>query len=152
MKKEINNDLGWIKLHRSLLYSKVFTHPDVLKIWMWCLLKAKHAEKKEFAVFKTGKGETIVEYNRGEFVTGRTKAGIELRMNGKKVYYWLKKFASAEFDHMVCTTNKNHYTVIKINNWETYQLPNNGTMGKEWASNGQAMGTNKNDNNDNNTL
>ena len=33
---------GWIKLHRKLLTSNVFDNEKLLKVWIWCLMKATH--------------------------------------------------------------------------------------------------------------
>ena len=43
---------GWIKLHRQLLDSLVFDNPDLLKVWIWCLLKASHREYKTLVGFQ----------------------------------------------------------------------------------------------------
>lgn len=37
---------GWIKLHRKLISSNVFDNEKVLKVWIWCLMKATHKEEK----------------------------------------------------------------------------------------------------------
>lgn len=37
---------GWIKLHRKLISSNVFDNEKVLKVWIWCLMKATHKAEK----------------------------------------------------------------------------------------------------------
>lgn len=141
---------GWIKLYRKLMESKVFANPDVLKIWIWCLLKARHSETIGYEVIQTGRGRQVIEYKKGEFITGRNTCAQELNMNGQKVYYWLKKMSSPEFGCLIQTSNCKHYTVIRITNWDEYQGQNTGTLNKHLASNKQAFSTNNNDNNEKN--
>ena len=65
---------GWIKIHRKLLESNVFDNEKVLKLWIWCLLKATHQEQKPII------GTQIVKLKAGQFIFGRDKAAAELKM------------------------------------------------------------------------
>lgn len=75
---------GWIKLHRKLLESMIFQNENILKIWVWCLLKASHSEKEILV------GRQIVSLKKGEFVTGRKKAAEELKINENTFYTNIK--------------------------------------------------------------
>jgi len=48
-------DNGFILLSRNLLESDVFASQKLLKIWIWCLLKANYKDKT--CPLKVGKGE-----------------------------------------------------------------------------------------------
>jgi hypothetical protein len=108
---------GWIKLHRQILDSPVFAHQTALKIWIWCLCKASHSGKS-FSI-STGKGETIVTIDRGQFIFGRFKAEEELGINGSTIYKWIHKF-SDEMD-MINIVSNNHYSIITILNFNDFQ-------------------------------
>jgi hypothetical protein len=106
---------GWVKLHRALLDGTVFRNPSVLKVWIWCLLKATHEE------FTDVIGKQKVTLQPGQFIFGRFKAGDELGMNPRTVYdhmLWLAKNESINIKP------NNKFTLVTIVNWEFYQSDN----------------------------
>ncbi|HZK28129.1 MAG TPA: hypothetical protein VFD00_11405 [Thermoclostridium sp.] len=109
-------DNGWIKLHRKLLDSEIFASQIGLKIWLWCLMKASH--KKRFIPIKIGKGERTVTVVKGSFIFGRHSAEKELNINGSTVYKWIHKLQDMD---MVNIESNNHYSIITICNYESYQ-------------------------------
>ena len=110
---------GSIKLHRRLLESQVFAHQTALKIWVWCLCKASFKER--FISLKVGKGCTTVKVEAGQFIFGRFAAEEELGIDGSTIYKWMQRFSSDEFD-MITIQSNNQYSVITINNWDSYQV------------------------------
>jgi len=141
---------GWIKLHRQIIESPVFAHQTALKIWVWCLCKASHSGKS-FPI-STGKGETIVTIERGQFIFGRFKAEEELGINGSTVYKWMHKF-SDEMD-MINIESNSHYSVITILNFNDFQdietdkiTPKEQPSNKQVTSKEQPSNTYKNDKN-----
>ena len=135
---------GWIKLHRKLLNSSIFQNPNLLKFWIWCLLKATHCDHK------TRVGLQEIELKEGQFIFGRNKAGVELGMNPSTIYKYL---GVVEKDGLVCTNRNNKFTVVTIVNWSLYQTEEHE---KEQQSNSkvttkeQQSNTNKNVKNDKN--
>ena len=135
---------GWIKLHRKLLNSSIFQNPNLLKFWVWCLLKATHCDRK------TRVGLQEIELKEGQFIFGRNKAGVELGMNPSTIYKYL---GVVEKDGLVCTNRNNKFTVVTIVNWSLYQTEEHE---KEQQSNSkvttkeQQSNTNKNVKNDKN--
>lgn len=105
-------DNGWIKLHRCLIKSNVFENPMLLKVWIWCLLKASH---KGFAQVV---GKQIVDVAPGEFITGRRKAALELKMHERTAYDYLKLLEKL---HMIDIKSNNRFSIVSVVNWETYQ-------------------------------
>ena len=86
---------GWIKLHRKLKNSLVFDNPDLLKVWIWCLLKATHDDYIQMI------GLQEVELEKGQFIFGRKVAANELKMSESKTYRLIKKLENnaKEFEH-----------------------------------------------------
>ena len=37
---------GWIMLYRKLIDNPIFLKPELLQLWVYCLLKANHKENK----------------------------------------------------------------------------------------------------------
>jgi hypothetical protein len=140
-------ELGWIKVHRSIRDSKIWASPEGLKIWLWILLKAHHDEKPLYCEIRTGEGKTTVKVFQGCFIFGRKKAAEELGMSESMVYRWIKKLASAEYDSMICEQAQTHYTILQVNNWKQYQT---AAVNRHWTSTGQPPNTYKNVNNVNN--
>ncbi len=129
---------GWIKLHRKLLDSKIFSNPNILKFWMWSLLKASHSDTEQLIGLQT------VSIQKGQFIFGRKIAAKELDMtesNAYKILKWLEK------ESMIVVNSNNKFSVVTIVNWEFYQgcsdedeqQKNNKVTTKEQQSN-----TNKN--------
>lgn len=125
---------GWIKLHRKLLDSLIFGNEKGLKVWIWCLLRANHAEKSILL------GRQKITLKPGQFVMGSKKESETLKLAKTTLWYWLD-FLEKEGQLELKKTTK--YTVITIPKWEEYQhdLDSNGTQI------GTQMGTNKNEKN-----
>lgn len=107
---------GWIKLHRKTAESRVFLNEGLLKVWVWCLLKASHS--KQWVDIKTGRGITEVEILPGQFIFGRHSAAKKLKMKADTVYSRMKKLEKMKNINM---QNNTHYSIITIINWEVYQ-------------------------------
>lgn len=135
---------GWVKLHRQMLNSPIFDNPHLMKMWMWCLLKASHKDHECLV------GLDTIELKAGEFVTGRNKGSSELNVNPST---WYKHLKALEKLSMVELKSNNKMTVVNVVNWTLYQgsetdkeqQNNNKVTTKEQQSN-----TNKNDKNDKN--
>jgi len=107
---------GYIKLYRQLLNSSVFASQIGLKIWIWCLLKANF--KTKFVSIKIGRGESVIEVERGSFIFGRFVAEDELSIDGSTIYKWIKKL---EVENMIAINSNSHYSIITICNYDSYQ-------------------------------
>lgn len=140
--------LGWVKLHRQLLDSSIFASAELLRIFVWCLLKANH--KKAFVPIKTGKGESIVEVGVGQFIFGRKKAAKELGDNGNTIYKRMQKLKTMG----ICNIQSNtHYSIVTIVNWDKYQVDDsesNRQSNNQVTTKCQPSNTNKKDKNVNN--
>lgn len=122
--------------------NSVFDNPDLLKVWIWCLLKATHAEY----------GQTVglqkVDLLPGQFVFGRKAASAELRMSENKTYrlmMWLKSEAKIDIKA------NNKYSIVTVVNWGHYQGKggNNEQLNRQQidnkqTTNRQQIDTNKN--------
>lgn len=135
---------GYIKLARCLLEKPIFHNPKLLKVWIWCLLKATHKDCIQLV------GLQKVALRPGQFVFGRNKAAVELSMPPSTVWRLinvLKQNQSLD----IKTNNK--YSLITIVNWDFYQVEAfkvDNKVDNKWTTNGQQMDTNKNIKNINN--
>lgn len=141
-------NLGYIKLYRKVTSSFVWANPNMLKLWLLCLIKASHKESR--FVFN---GQEV-RVSSGQFVTGR--AIIEKEFNegvprdqqivGRTLWRWLKKFEKEEMLSIKSTTK---YSVISIKNWDEYQSSDQQVSSAR-PSTVQQVSTYKNDKNEKN--
>jgi hypothetical protein len=113
---EMSSQKGWIALYRQLIDSRVFQNEGLLKVWIWCLLKARH--KPGWATMKVGRSETEVWLEKGQFVYGRKSAAKQLRMKPDSVRTRMEKLKNMQNITIDSTT---HYSIITVVNWDTYQ-------------------------------
>lgn len=99
---------GWISLHRKLLEWEWYSDTNTKCLFIHCLLKANHREKK-------WNGITV---ERGQFITGRDKLAQELHMSVRQVRTALDKLKSTN-EITIKSTNK--YSVITVVNYSEYQ-------------------------------
>lgn len=142
---EVNT--GYIKLHRRILNWEWYDDIITKSVFLHCLLKANHTEKK-------WRGITIP---RGSFITSYAKLAEELKLSKKQIRTAIEKLkTTGELAHK--TTNK--YSIITVINYSLYQsegIQDDIQEGTQRALKGQAEGTqrattnnDKNDNNDKN--
>ena len=120
----------------------MFNNPDLLKVWIWCLLKATHDDYTQMV------GLQEVNLVKGQFVFGRKVASDELQMSESKTYRLIKKLELMQ--NLNIKTN-NKFSIITIENWELYQFDENKNeqqfeqqMNNKRTTNEQQMNTNKN--------
>ena len=129
---------SWIKLYRKLLESPIFENEKALKVWIWCLCKATHKDREQLV------GKQMVQLKKGQFVTGRKKAGQELKMNERTVYDYFQLLKNLKMIHIESNTK---FTTITIENWEEYQIEEmkfNSNFNNKITTNQQQINTNKN--------
>ena len=113
--------VGWIKLHRKTINSAIFDNPHLLKMWIWCLLKATHDEYEQMV------GLEKITLKQGQFITGRNKGSAELSVNQST---WYKHIKTLEKMQMVELKSNNKKTVVTIVNWALYQGNENNCNNK----------------------
>lgn len=132
---------GWIKIHRQLLGSNIFQNEKLLKIWMWCLLKATHAEREQIV------GRQKVELKEGQFITGRHAAAAELGMAPSTAWDYLQLLKSED---CISIKSNNKFSVVTIENWAFYQGQDENSDSKtdnKKTADKQQIDTNKNNKN-----
>jgi len=137
---------GWVKLHRKVLESSVWGNEGLLKVWLWCLLRANHLET--WQTMSTGKGKTQVHLLPGQFITGRDSASKELDQKPttlRKRMLVLQKLGN------ILLKSDTHWTIVSVCNWDTYQSgakPKGQASDRQVTGKGQASDTDKNDKNE----
>ncbi len=150
---------GWIKLSRNLLDKPIFQNEKLLKIWIWCLLKATHTGYEQLV------GLQKVWLEPGQFIFGRKKAAEELSITESTVWR-LMQFLADKNNPSLEIVAYSKYSVITIVNWTGYQVEKTDSyetssdkalkplpeqqMNNKWTANEQQMDTNKNVKNDKN--
>lgn len=107
---------GWVRVWRRILDGEVFQDPILLKVFLWCLLKASY--KAEAFPVKTGRGVTIVTLEPGQFIFGRNQAAEKLKIPPATVQRKMTHLGKLGFLVLQPVT---HYSIISIAKWDTYQ-------------------------------
>lgn len=135
-------EIGYIKLYRKITNSFVWTNPNMLKLWMLCLMKASHKGNK--FLFN---GQEI-HVSSGQFVTGghaiakefNEGVPVDNQVVGRTLWRWMKKF---EKEEMLSIKSTSKYSVVTIKNWDDYQASDNQVSSDRQAS-VKPVSTNKN--------
>jgi len=142
-------DGGYVKLYRKIFDSRVWANEGLLKVWLWCLLRANH--KDTWVTVKTGRSETEVMVKPGQFIFGRKTAGKSLKMPPSTVW---KRILKLEDMQNLNTERNTHYTIVSIVNWDSYQgveTKGNTKGDRQVTGKEQASDTDKNEKNDKNS-
>lgn len=129
---------GYIKLHRLLIGDDIFQNEKLLKVFIWCLLKATHKEREMLI------GRQNVKLKEGQFIFGRNKASLELNMPASTLWDYMKLLEKRK---TINIKSNNKYSIVTIEKWAIYQSKDNTSDNKsdnKQTSNGQQMDTNKN--------
>jgi hypothetical protein len=135
---------GYIKLHRKLLDNPIMEKPELLQLFIYCLLRANH--KPERLIFN---GVEMV-VNAGQFITGRDALSLSLGQNSRTLYDRLKVLEKLK---IINIKSNNRFSLITIVNYEFYQKDereSNSKSNNKPTTNQQQTNTNKNDKNDKN--
>ncbi|GAG68425.1 unnamed protein product [marine sediment metagenome] len=132
---------GWIKLHRKFLEWEWFDLPEMVKLFVYFLLKANHK----------GKNWKGIKVERGQLITGRKKLSVELRMSEQQIRTCMERLKTT---NEITTKVTNKYSIITITNYDSYNIKNNSkqptnnqqTTNKQ-PTNNQQLTTNKNEKN-----
>jgi len=135
---------GWIKLHRKLLENPIFLKPELLQLFVYCLLKANHKAQK--IIFN---GQEI-EIKIGQFITGRNAMAKDLKQNPITTYKRLKILENLQILNI---KSNNKFSVVTVVNYGLYQseeIKRNTKRNNKGTTREQQGNTNKNDKNDKN--
>jgi hypothetical protein len=129
----INDGKSWIKLHRSLLESPVFTNDGLFRLWSFILLSANWRDRK---VLIPGTLSEIV-VPRGSLVTGRFALHAKLYPardeNGRLIRHEHVPHQTTVWRRLVCLRDMKCITItsllskcslISVINYDTYQNNN----------------------------
>jgi ribosomal protein L30E len=133
------HDEGWVKLHRKIERSAVFQNEGLLKVWIWCLIRANHDDK--WVPVRTGRGTTQVLVKKGQFIFGRKTAAKALKMKEPTVQKRMMVLRNLE--NLIIQSNS-HYSIVTIINLDTYQSTLEVKVSPEVSGKYQASITNKN--------
>ena len=103
---------GYVKIYRKLLTSAVFQHDNLLKVWIWCLVRANWHDT--MCLFDG----VELKVGRGSFISGRYTGSTECHMKPKTFYNQLVKLQ--ELGNIFLKSD-NRKTLITIVNYSSYQ-------------------------------
>ena len=135
---------GWIKLHRKLLDNPIFDKPELLQLFIYCLLKANHEPQK---IIFNGQ-ET--EVSTGQFITGRTVIARDLGQKPITTYKRLKILKNIEILNIESNNRFSLVTVVNYGMYQSEEIKRNSKSNNKGTTREQLGNTNKNVKNDKN--
>lgn len=133
-------DSTFITLHRKIINSACFNDAELLKVWIWCLVRANHKDRE---IVHAGQ---VIKLKRGDFITGRFEAIKELKTTTMK---FRGRIALLEQLGQITRKVTNKYTIISVVNYDYYQGKDKKVTNKQ-PTNNQQTTTDNNVNNENN--
>jgi len=104
---------GWVKIHRKLLQDAIFVNPKLLKVWIWCLLKASHKDHELYV------GLNKVVLKPGQFIFGRNAASKELKIKPTSLRNYINVLNQ---DSYLDIKSNNKFSVITVKSWTKHQV------------------------------
>jgi len=135
-------DNTFITLHRKIITSSCFDDAELLKLWIWCLVRANHKDRE---IIHAGQ---VIKLKRGEFITGRFEAAKELKITPMK---FRSRITLLQKMSMISKKVTNKYTIISVINYDYYQSGAKNLTNKQ-PTNNQQITTDNNVNNVNKDL
>lgn len=120
MKIDIKNE--WIKLNRKIVNWEWYQDIATFKLFIHCLIKANWKDAK----FKG------IEIKRGQFITSLNRLSEETGLSVQQVRTALEKLVST---HSVTKSSFENFTVITVENYDTYQENNKEATHYQHTSN-----------------
>jgi hypothetical protein len=118
---------GWLKLHRKILDSQVFSDPDLLRLWIMLLCRANF-KPSFFRGREIGVGQVAFSQRLFCDSLGVSKGKLHRDLNRLKVAGMITIEAGRDF------------SVASVCNWETYQLTEDDERGTSGALVGRTGG------------
>lgn len=111
---------GFIGVHRKLMQNAVWTDPNYLKLWMYCMFKASHKPHEQLV------GNQKVQLEKGQFVTGREALAIDMNKGVKPKQRlndltWFRYLKNLEKWEMLNIKSNNKFSLVTVANYEFYQ-------------------------------
>jgi hypothetical protein len=111
---------GFISLHRKLMDNPLWSDPNYLKLWIYCLFKASHKEHEQLI------GNQMLLLKRGQFVTGRKSLTEDMNRGVKPDQQlseksWSRYLKNLEKWQMLTIKVTNKFSVVTIEKYDFYQ-------------------------------
>jgi len=119
----------WVKLHRKIIDSRVFSDEKLLKVWVWCLCRAGFREQ-----YWRGKSVAV-----GSFITGRKSGADECGLHPSSFHRAMKRLEEWK---MIERKSNNRWTTVSVCNWGSYQNQDDAdrTTSEQPANSGRTAG------------
>jgi len=137
---------GWVKIPRKILEQPFFKKAKYVQVWVYLVLSANHQDKKTIFNFQT------ITIKKGQLLTGRDKISEKTGIHRSSIERILKYL---ENEHLIEQQKNNKFRLITIkdfNDEEKNEQQNEQPVSIQRATNEQPVSTNKNEENDKNSI
>jgi hypothetical protein len=140
----VEDEKGWISLHRKIQRHWIWQDDKIFKIWVSFLMKANHQDNKFFF------DGNLFEVERGSFVTSLKKLAKEFGCSIGKVRRVLILFENDSMIEVKTDTKKTQITICNYDDYQDSQHTKSTQKAHRKHTESTQTETNNNDNNDNN--
>lgn len=147
----INDNLGWIQLHRKSIEHPLFKKPLIWHYWNYCLLKSNHQDAK--IIWNCSE----MEVKRGSFISGLKEEAKATGLSIQNLRTSRKTLVNLKMIEISTVQSTGQFSVITICNYDNYQslkkeanTPSNTPPTDHQQTANRPPTTNNNDNNNNN--
>jgi DNA-binding transcriptional regulator YhcF (GntR family) len=137
----MNNNNGWIKLHRKILENPTSSNLELLGLWSYILLNINHKPSDFYLGFQK------IHLESGQGIFSQKKLSEKFKVSLSKIHRMLKILES---EKQIEKQGESKYTVITVINWELYQnieKENENQTETKQKTNRKQIETNNNDKN-----
>lgn len=108
---------GYFRLWRKLDESEVFQDPHLLRLFVWCLIRASYDDRN--VSIKRGRGAVVLALGPGQFIFGKKTASEKLGTPATTLLRRMKKLESLGM--LEIDPGNKFCSVVTVANWQDYQ-------------------------------
>ena len=132
-----NHITRWVKLYRSFIDWEWFSVPNMITIFIYCLLKANHKNKKWRGI----------EIQKGSFITSIETISRDTNISKQSVRTCLKRLKKSGEINTRTNTQNTLVTICKYDSYQDFEKTTNKRLTNEQQTTNKRLTTTNNDNN-----
>lgn len=129
-------DKGYLKINRAVWHTPIIKNPKWFQVYIYCYMKA--STKKKDVDIVTGRGQSVVTLERGQFISGRNQDAERLGLKPSTFRNIMKRFQDW---NIIGIKRDSHYSIVTVLDYDASQDHNTYEgQAKRQAKDNQATG------------
>jgi len=144
LEQGLEQDHGWIALHRKVIYSWIWDDPLFFRAWCDIIISVNHQEKTVRI------GNRIVDCKRGESLRSMATWSKRWEMGRSKTRRYIKLLKESKMIEIIPTKGTTHLKVCNYMFYQDLRIANEPQVNLKRTSSEPQVNTTKQGNNENN--